>query len=94
MAKMVLRQGDINLGGGILMALCVPNVVVNGRQIAVRGSLCTPHPGIPAPKIHPPNPLIAMATTVVAGGRAVGGSGDFELLLHPYIIGSTNVTVG
>jgi hypothetical protein len=88
----VLRQGDINLGGGILMMLCVPNVVVNGRQIAVFGSLCTPHPG--PPHIHPPNPLIATAFKTIAGGRKVGMVGNIETLLHPYIMGSTNVIVG
>lgn len=89
MPRGVLRQGDINIGGGILTFPTAFNVTVNGRSVAFFGTLCTPHP----PK-HPPNPLVARCFNVSVNGKMCGGATDFEMLGHPYPIGSFNVVIG
>jgi hypothetical protein len=90
LARGVLRQSDINVGGGILTFPCAFNVTANGRQVAFFGTLCTPHPGPPK---HPPLPLVSRAFNVSVNGKMCGAVFDFDLGGHPYPIGSFNVVV-
>lgn len=90
---LALRQGDINLGLGLLL-IGSTNTLVNKRMAARQGDICTPHPGLPGKKIHPPNPLLKGSKSVLVNKRMYGHQTDIELLLHPYITGSTNVIVG
>ena len=87
-----LRLGDFNLGRGMLF-MGQLNVLTNNRPASRMGDLCTPHPAI-GKKIHPPNPLLIGSLTVLIGGRPAGKVTKFELLKHPYVIGSTNVLIG
>lgn len=92
---MALRQGDINLGLGILMIGSF-NTLVNKRMAARVGDICTPHPwhGIPPKPVHPPNPLLIGSPKVLVNKRMYGHQMNFEMLRHPYITGSTNVIIG
>lgn len=89
---MALRQGDVNLGKGFLIQGST-NTLVNKRMAARMGDICTPHPGV-GKKIHPPNPLLIGSTKVLVNNRPYGRQTSIELLLHPYITGSTNTIIG
>lgn len=90
---MALRQGDINLGLGILI-IGSTNTLVNKRMAARMGDICTPHPGQNPKKPHPPNPLLIGSTKVLVNNKPYGRQTSIELLLHPYITGSTNTIIG
>ena len=90
---LALRQGDINLGLGMLLVGST-NTLVNNRMAARQGDLCTPHPGHGPKKIHPPNPLLMGSLKVLVNNRPYGHQANFELLRHPYITGSTNTVIG
>ena len=92
---LALRQGDINLGLGMILTGST-NTIVNGRLAARQGDICTPHPfmGIPPKPVHPPNPLLIGSLKVIVNGRMYGHQMNFELLRHPYITGSTNTIIG
>lgn len=89
---LALRVGDINVVGAPLI-IGSTNVLVNNRLAGRVGDINLPHYGGPK-KIHPPNPVIIGSTKVLVNNKPYGRQTSLEVLLHPYITGSTNVIVG
>lgn len=90
---LALRVGDINIVGAPLIIGSF-NVLVNNRPAGRVGDINIPHPGQNPKKPHPPNPVIIGSTKVLVNNRPYGRQTSLEVLLHPYITGSTNVIVG
>lgn len=94
MGKPVVRVGDINSAGGVVVQ-GHPNITVNGRLAAKQGSRVTPHPccGAPGCNIH------CVAIAAYPGSRLVTMNGiptlrigDKDTCGHPRATGSPNCT--
>lgn len=89
MGKPIQRVGDPNTAGGIVL-MGASSVRVNGRPVAVVGSMVSPHPGKPPP-VHTIVFTTGGASTVRAEGRAVNLMGDSDTCRHSRVGGSMDV---
>lgn len=87
MAKSVGRVG-LDIAGGPLMTPLVPNVLVNGKPIAVVGTPITPHGKFP----HSGAVMAKGSPNVFAGGKPVCGTTDLASCGHP-LVSTSNVFV-
>ena len=92
--KSVVRKGDMNLGGGVIVQ-GHSNITVNGKALGKYMSIVTPH--IPCP--FPPDHCLAFAafpgsSKVTANGKRVLRVGDIDTCFHPRVTGSRNVVCG
>lgn len=95
MAGKAQRQGDPNMGGGLIKN-GDKSVLINGRPAAYPNIPVTPHP-----PCSPKNPIHCVAVTrggsksVLVNGKPLLTSGDKDICAHGRAMGgSTNVIVG
>lgn len=93
----VVRLGDPNTAGGLVIGPGAPSVLVNGRPVSTIGSKVTPHPCCGA-KGCPPVHCAAITTIgsfgVFAEGKPINYQGNFDSCGHTRATGSTDVIVG
>lgn len=70
-----------DIAGGVLMTPIVPNVFIEGKPIAVVGTVVTPHGRSP----HDVVTMIQGSPNVYAGGKPVCGTGDLASCGHPLV---------
>ena len=92
--KQIVRKGDANSAGGVVIQ-GHRNITVNGKLLARKGSVVTPHPPCPEPFIH----CIAIAASpgsikVIANGIPALRVGDIDTCGHARATGSLNVVCG
>jgi uncharacterized Zn-binding protein involved in type VI secretion len=92
--KQIVRKGDANTAGGEVIK-GHPNITVNGKLLARKGSPVTGHPPCPDPFIH----CIAIAASpgsikVIANGIPALRVGDTDSCGHARATGSMNVVCG
>ena len=92
--KHIVRKGDANSAGGVVIQ-GHRNITVNGKLLARKGSVVTPHPPCPEPFIH----CIAIAASpgsikVIANGIPALRVGDTDSCGHARATGSMNVVCG
>ena len=91
----VVRLGDANTGGGLVMASgCDLTVLVNGRPIAIALGGVTPHPPCPAAGIHCTAQLQIKPSAVLVGGKPIAVWPSVDTCGHPRISGSFDVVIG
>jgi uncharacterized Zn-binding protein involved in type VI secretion len=78
----------VDVAGGVLSTPLVPNVFVNGKPIAVVGTLITPHGKNP----HAAAKMASGSPNVSAGGRPVCGNTDIASCGHP-LVSTSNVFI-
>ena len=83
----------------IMMGLQVTgsfNVIFGGMPAGRQADLVLPHPsGIPAPPVHPPNPIMGSCSfKVTINGRQAAYFGSLDLCIHPMIPFPGTVIVG
>ena len=92
----VVRRGDPNSAGGVVVGPCTNSVRVNGRPISLPRDLVTPHPCCPRPGCF--KHCVAVTTigssSVSAEGKPIIYVGSPDSCGHPRALGSTNVNVG
>ena len=93
MAGGVLRVGDGNTGGGLIM-VGDPTVLINGRPVATVFSPVSPHPPCPKPGGHCTAHTQLQAGTVLVNGKPIATWPSVDTCLHPRVTGSVDVIVG
>ena len=96
MARPTARLGDLGVPhcSGYVIATGSPNVFVNGRPVAARGDVSSPHlrPGKPCPGHVAP--IATGSGTVFVNGRPVARIGDPLAGCTLVATGSTDVFTG
>jgi uncharacterized Zn-binding protein involved in type VI secretion len=93
----VVRVGDVNSAGGVVIGPGATSVLVNGRPAITTGSMVLPHPCCGSP--HCP-PMHCMATTtigsmtVLAEGKPIVYKGSPDTCFDSRVTGSDDVLVG
>ena len=96
----ISRQGDLYGPGGVIGAPVSPNVIVNGRPVALNGARYTAHPCCGARGCPPAHCGGSVFSSAAVGARViVNGSypiviGDNGACAHIIKTGSFNVIVG
>jgi uncharacterized Zn-binding protein involved in type VI secretion len=90
----IARQGDIDTGGGTIVANYSPDVFVNGRNMAHVGSQQSPHPPFPIEPEHGISYIISGSSTVFVNGMPVAFVGSNTLCGHNIASGSGDVFTG
>ena len=93
----IVRQGDINIAGGVAVWPTTKTVKVNGRFLAQPGTIVTPHPccGKKGCAIHCAAFIFGPgSSSVVIEGKPAIRVGDFDICGHARFTGSSDVTVG
>lgn len=92
---MVVRRGDPNAAGGLVIGPCANSVLVNGRPVAVPADLVSPHPccGPKCPQCCAAQTTIG-SLSVLAEGKPIVYVGSPDTCFHPRAFGSTDVIVG
>jgi uncharacterized Zn-binding protein involved in type VI secretion len=94
MAGGAQRQGDPNMGGG-LITNGEKSVLINSRPAAIPMTLVTPHPPCRAKKIHCAATTMRGSKSVRVNGKPLLTSGDKDTCSHGRAMsGSKNVIVG
>lgn len=75
-----------HVGGPIMPAGAVPNVLINGQPAAVVGTMCT--------CVGPPDSIILGSQTVLIGGMQAARMGDSTAHGGSISLGSPNVILG
>ena len=88
--------GDANDGGGILTHTLESNVFINGKLVALHGSLGTSHSGCPEEPIHcyPNWSTSSTENTVFINNLPITLTGDVDTCGHIRVGGSSNVFIG
>ena len=86
------KIGNYNTGSGVNFQGDY-TVLINGRPASRIGDMYTAHPGFGI-DIHPPNPIITGARSIIVGGRPLGYLGVFEALGHNAIPHESDVLIG
>ena len=92
----IARVGDILGPGGVLTAPFSPDVLVNGRPVALEGCIYTPHPccGIPkCPPAHCFGPTFAIPEGVLVNGLPPIVKGSIGLCGHSVGSASSDVII-
>ena len=90
----VVRLGDKNAAGGVVIKAQVKNVSVNGKPICVVGDAVSPHPPCPNNHIHCRAKTAQGSHSVTANGKPVVYKGNSDTCRHPRVTASNNVIVG
>ena len=86
------RLGDQTPHPGVVSQPVVPNVLIEGRPAANRGTLHTcAFPGTPP---HPPSPFSPGSATVFIGGLPAVRMGDMSGCGAPILTGALTVLIG
>jgi uncharacterized Zn-binding protein involved in type VI secretion len=91
----VQRVGDQNSAGGIILN-GDNTVLINGRTVAIKDSLVSPHVpcGQPGQGIHCNAKTQTKNSTVLVNGIPLVLTNDIDTCGHARVGGSPNVTVG
>ncbi|MFV3292419.1 MULTISPECIES: PAAR domain-containing protein [Pseudomonas] len=71
-----VSRAGIDQAGGTISGVLVPNVLVNGAPIAVKGAKVDPH------GLHVAQVMVGSSATVMAGGIPVCRAGDASSCGH------------
>lgn len=95
MAGGVLRVGDTNTGGGVIM-VGDPTVLVNYRPVATVFSPVSPHPpcGGRGGQSHCIARTQLKPSTILVNGKPIATWPSVDTCLHPRITGSLDVVIG
>lgn len=92
---MVVRRGDPNAAGGLVIGPCANSVLVNGRPVSVPADYVSSHPCC---SIYCPLCCSALTTmgslSVLAEGKPIVYVGSPDTCFHPRAFGSMDVIVG
>jgi uncharacterized Zn-binding protein involved in type VI secretion len=98
MAAPVVRIGDVNSGGGVVLGPGALSVLVNGRPVITPGNIVAPHPCCGAPEAECVVHCAAVTTLgslgVLAEGKPIVYVGSPDTCKHVRMTGSFNVLVG
>jgi uncharacterized Zn-binding protein involved in type VI secretion len=90
----VVRLGDANTGGGLVMASgCDPTVLVNSRPVAVALGGVTPHPPCPV-GIHCTAQLQIKPSAILVNGKPIAVWPSVDTCGHTRVSGSFDVVIG
>jgi uncharacterized Zn-binding protein involved in type VI secretion len=90
MSRQIVRVGDVNSGGGIVIS-GEPSVHLNGLDIAVDGSPVTPHPHARGATQHDHAHCVASEQTIKVKSKRIIFVGDVDSCGHVRIQGSPTV---
>ena len=96
MTKAVQRVGDQNSAGGLVIN-GDSTVLINGRPVAIQGSLVTPHPCCGkrgCPPVHCSARTTSNTPTVLVNGKPIITLGALDTCNHTRVGGSPDVVVG
>jgi len=90
MGRQIVRVGDVNSGGGIVLS-GEPSVRLNGLDIAVEGSPVSPHPHSIFDIQHDIAHCVATETSIKIKGKRIIFVGDVDSCGHVRIQGSPDI---
>lgn len=94
MTSPVVKMGDINQAGGLLIGPGSLTVLTNGVPTGLIGDRVSAHPPCPDSPAHCSAAVIQGSTTVIAEGRPVVYVGAIDSCGHSRATGSPTVLVG
>jgi uncharacterized Zn-binding protein involved in type VI secretion len=90
----VCREGDVNTAGGAVISGTIATVTVEGRAVAVVGSVLSPDINCPDDPVHCAPVIVQGSSTVTAGGIPIAFVGSATSCGHPMASGAATVEVG
>lgn len=89
----VCREGDQNSAGGVVISGTIASVTVEGRAVAVVGSVLSPDSSCPDDPAHCAPVIIQGSSSVTVGGLPVAFVGAATSCGHAMATGAATVSV-